>query len=738
MAAHDQINADADQTLREQAEALLKEREGQVGPSGPIPEKLDDLVHELKVYQTELRLQNQQLQRSETALQQSLLRYEALFHALPLGAMVVDERGLVHRANEAGAKLFGFRSCAHFEGHSLLRLIASKDRSRLTVELARSKKTERTVLPRIWVPGDGNPIEIDLHLNPLPPTYHFDRHVLITAVDQTDAYARERQMELLATVIDDMGAGVSAFDRQGRCIYVNRDIQYAAGLSEGEMLGARRTAWMPAPEALKEEQGDAIVLLTKKRQRETVSRLTSDGKEKHLEQIKFPLFDEDNECTGVGELVTDLTAQRLRDRHTDMVMRAYELSRDAIVMTDADNRIVTINAAFERMTGYSEAEVRGENPSVLASGRHSKAFYQAMWRDVMNGGWEGEIWNRRKSGEIYPEWLSISPVRDGDGGVVNYIGVFNDITARKAAEEEIQHLALYDSLTGLANRQLLIDRVGQVIHVSVREKRTFALSFFDLDYFKEINDAHGHDVGDRLLQQVAQRVRRLIRERDTLSRIGGDEFVILFDGGVEDLSGRIQTLLNEINQPYDVGSVRIQVCASIGTAVFPEDGADYDTLLRHADTAMYKAKEDGRNRGRFYSDSLGLRSQRRLQIDAALRTSLDDNELSLVFQPQVDMASEVLMGCEALLRWQSSTLGSVSPAEFIPSAERTGQIEAIGSWVLHNAFAASTRFQQTHPELTLAVNISARQLYDERFLDNVRNAVDATEVDPTRIECELT
>jgi diguanylate cyclase (GGDEF)-like protein/PAS domain S-box-containing protein len=727
--------------LREEAEGLLAADEGVALLSqSPATEPLD-CDHELQVRHTELQLQNQQLRRAETQLQQALNRYESLFHALPLPAMVVDTRGIVHRGNERAAAVFGFRSVAQFENHSLLRLIAIADRSRLMVELAKRPEKPLQTLRHVWIQGSdhSDAVEVDLHLEPLGIDYHVDRHVLITMVDQTEHYGQQRQAELLGKVVDDMGLRVAAFDRSGRCLYANRDSRNEAGLGEQEIVGLRRSAWMPPEQAKREEQSDAQVLLTKRRLEESLDRTDRDGRERVVQQIRFPLLNDDLDCVAVGECVVDVTSVRDRDRRMEMAMQAYALSRDGIVMTDGDNRIVSVNPAFSRLTGYSVEEVRGKDPKILASGRHDKSFYRAMWRDIHDGGWEGEIWNRRKSGDIYPEWLSISPVRDPDGRITSYVAVFSDITARKAAEEEIANLALYDKLTGLANRQLLADRVGHAIHAAARAQQNFALVFFDLDHFKQVNDVHGHGVGDRLLQQVSRRAKRLTRESDTLSRLGGDEFVLVLESDQgEDLCQRLQDLQQEISRPYQIEGHQLTISASLGVALYPKDGDNYEDLLGHADAAMYEAKDGGRSQVSFYSSALSNRNRRRIAVDEALRAALSGGELNMVYQPQIAIADGRPVGFEALMRWRSSQFGDVSPAEFIPVAERTALINQIGAWGLGQAFNAVVPLCLAMPGIQVAVNLSVRQLYASDLLDVVDAALDASGVDPAAIEIEFT
>jgi diguanylate cyclase (GGDEF)-like protein len=381
-----------------------------------------------------------------------------------------------------------------------------------------------------------------------------------------------------------------------------------------------------------------------------------------------------------------------------------------------------------------------KDPKLLASGRHDALFYKRMWESILqHGGWEGEVWNRRKNGEIYPQQLAISCVRNAQGEISNYVGVFSDIADRKAAEARIESLAYFDELTGLANRKLLSDRVTLALSAARRDGSTGALVYFDLDRFKRINDTLGHEFGDALLKEVASRVSKCVRETDTLCRLGGDEFVLLLAGiGPEDLEQRLNTLLWQVNQPHEAEGKQLSVSASFGVAFYPDDGRDYATLLKHADAAMYTAKEGGRATLRFFNREMAEQIHARGQIELALRRAVENDELTLVYQPQFALPDRSLTGAEALLRWHSPTLGPKSPAEFIPIAEQAGLISEIGRWVTERAFAFAARLQhQGHPAV-LAVNLSAQQLHDDELLPMLRAALHASGADSSRIELEIT
>ncbi|MEW8312129.1 MAG: EAL domain-containing protein, partial [Candidatus Thiodiazotropha taylori] len=429
-----------------------------------------------------------------------------------------------------------------------------------------------------------------------------------------------------------------------------------------------------------------------------------------------------------------------QEEQLTLVLNAFRLSRDAILMTNEQNKIISVNDAFERITGYVESEVLGKDPRLLASNRHDHHFYKRMWQSInQSNHWEGEIWNRRKSGEIYPEWLSISKIVDEIKSNTHYIAVFTDITQKKKTEDEIENLAFYDVLTGLANRYLLADRVEKAIHSDLRSGATSSLVYFDLDHFKTVNDTMGHSVGDKLLQEVAMRMKRLIREKDTLSRLGGDEFVLFMpDINPNDIEARLHALVSQLNQPYTILDTEVTISASFGVAVSPDDGSSYENLLRHADMAMYKAKEDGRNSVCFFNRKLEMKAIKKIKIDNELRYAIDAQELRLNFQPQLLLTDNRIVGCESLLRWKSRVLGEVSPMEFIPVAEKSGLINSLGKWVLQQAVSKAKELLQIDPELKMAVNISASQLRSDDFLSSLLEICGEQGVPANSIELEVT
>jgi diguanylate cyclase (GGDEF)-like protein/PAS domain S-box-containing protein len=422
--------------------------------------------------------------------------------------------------------------------------------------------------------------------------------------------------------------------------------------------------------------------------------------------------------------------------------KVFESGTEAMLISDADNRIVEVNDTFTRITGYSREETIGQTPHLLNSGYHDDDFFRQMWASLAgHGTWAGEIWNRRKDGLVYPEWLNITVARNEAGEITNYVSAFSDITERKAYEERLRHLAEYDPLTNLPNRVLLQDRLIHAISLNRRNGGQMAVIFIDLDRFKNINDSLGHAVGDRLLVEMARRLRAAVRASDTVSRLGGDEFVVLLpDLDHADHAAHLaEKLLQVIAEQFDIDGRELSVTPSLGIALYPADGADPETLLKNADAAMYHAKESGRNNYQFFAPEMNARVSEHLALENNLRQAMARQELSLHYQPQFDLESGALVGYEALMRWDSATLGSVSPVRFIPIAEESGLILSLGEWALREACRQNRAWQQAGlPVVPVAVNISAVQFRHADLARQIADVLDESGLPPALLEVEIT
>lgn len=423
--------------------------------------------------------------------------------------------------------------------------------------------------------------------------------------------------------------------------------------------------------------------------------------------------------------------------------RVIDASLEGVVITDARGKIEFVNPAFAHTTGYTLEEVLGKTPAILSSGRHDAAFYDVMWKTLQQKGyWRGEIWNRRKSGQLYLELLTITAINDTDGNTSNYAALFSDITHIRENEDQIRQLAYYDALTKLPNRRLLEDRLELAIRHAHRHKQRLAVLFLDLDHFKRVNDSLGHAAGDDLLLDVSRRMNARLREDDTLARLGGDEFIVLLpDLSEPDEVIRIaRRLLDAIAEPFQIKNQSFRIGCSLGISLYPDDAADAEQLLHHADAAMYRAKQEGRNTFRLYSTHMDIREHRWLAMETALRNAIDNGEgLSLHYQPLVDRDSQRLCSLEALARWHHPEFGQVSPVNFIPLAERSGLILPLSRYLMQQVGAQLRAWLDAGlTPVPVAVNLSAQQFWQQDLIEQIQALYEEYQLPPGMINFELT
>jgi diguanylate cyclase (GGDEF)-like protein/PAS domain S-box-containing protein len=442
------------------------------------------------------------------------------------------------------------------------------------------------------------------------------------------------------------------------------------------------------------------------------------------------------------ETVQDITTQRLTEEQLHLAASVFDNSLNGILITDTSARILKVNRAFCQMLGYSPAEVLGQKTSLLRSGHHDTQFYRTLRAALQRDGqWEGEIWDRRKDGQVIPLWQNISSVRDRDGHVIHYIGVFYDLSEQKRSAEHIHRLAYYDALTDLANRPLFHERCDHALERARREGHSLAVLFLDLDRSKHVNDSLGHPVGDDLLRAVAQRLVVVLRHADTVARLGGDEFIILLEnpGSRCHVERVVRKILATLKQPFIVHGHRLHIATSIGIRCYPADGEHTATLIKHADLALHQAKEQGRGNLQFYEAHLTVRAQERHFLMGELREALKREELSVYYQPQFALTGDRLIGAEALLRWRHGEHGMIPPDKFIPIAGDSGLIVAIGEWVLRTACRqAKAWLDAGHGIQRIAVNLSGVQIERSDILATVRWVLAETGLPPERLELEIT
>ena len=440
---------------------------------------------------------------------------------------------------------------------------------------------------------------------------------------------------------------------------------------------------------------------------------------------------------GVGARLRREDRERLR-----MAAAVFDSTLEGVLVSNADGIIVHVNRAFMHITGYQKDEVIGQRPNKFKSGRHDRTFYEQMYRSLHDKGeWSGEVWNRRKSGEVYPQWQTICAIRDDGGRLTHYVAVFSDISAIKHTERELAHLVHHDPLTDLPNRLLFNDRAAQALAAAQANKRGCALLLLDLDHFQSINDSLGHNIGDQLLKAVADRLKLVIDPGVTLARLGGDEFAILSEncsqvGQAADLA---QLVVDVLKEPYELDSHRLFSSASIGISLFPSDAQSAEQLLRNADAALFKAKSNGRSGYALYTEELTAHAQQRVETASELRRALEQDELKVYFQPVHDLFSGKMIGVEALVRWMHPQRGLVPPGEFIPIAERTGLIADLDMWVMRQSCQQMVRWLAEGRALEfVAVNVSSRLFAHRDMYQRVSQVLHDTGLEPSKLEVEVT
>lgn len=568
----------------------------------------------------------------------------------------------------------------------------------------------------------------------------------ITHHKQTE-HALQESENRLHTILDSVEAYIYIKDNQYRYQYANKMLREFYRRPMAEITDCEDSAFFDAVTAARLRDNDRRVIENGERvATEEATTNQWNGMTSVQFSVKLPLRDKDGAIYALCGISTDITERKRVESSLRIAATAFE-SQEGMLITDANTVILRINQSFAEMSGYSVDEVIGKTPTMFASDRHDNAFYDAMWASVhATGSWQGEIWDRRKNGEIYPVWMAITAVRGEDGAVTNYVATHTDITERKTSEEQIRHLAFFDPLTMLPNRRLLADRLQQALASSGRSGREAALLFIDIDHFKTLNDTLGHDKGDMLLREVATRIAGCIREGDTVARLGGDEFVVMLENlspSSLEAAGQAEAvgekILAALCLPYDLSGREYRSSASIGLTLFEAPHNSSEDLMKRADLAMYQAKAAGRNNLRFFDPKMQAEVTARAALENDLREGLHQAQFVLHFQPQLD-AAEAVTGAECLVRWQHPQRGLVGPADFIPLAEETGLILALGNWVLETGCRQLKEWEQQPAlaHMSLAVNVSARQFHQDNFVDQVLATLQRTGARAHKLKLELT
>ena len=702
---------------------------------GELIESFNELVHDID-----------DRKKVTAALRQSEERYRALVDLSP-DAIYVHRDGVMVMANRSALRLYGAEREEQLLG---LPWTARVHPDYHEVARRRQRQLQEAdgpvVLPAMeqrHARVDGSCVEVEVAGSNIALAE--GRAILTVARDITQRKQDEARLKALLAqheaLLDNALVGIVLLEQRviTRC---NRRFEELFGYDEDEMLGQRTGILYPTAEFYEAFGERAYGALA--RGETYVEELWFRRKDGSLFWGYFngKALDLAQPQSGSVWICADLTGQKRAQERLRLAASVFENAAEGIMITDTDRTVLAVNRAFTEITGYAPEEVIGREPKLLGSGRQSPVFYREMWDAIRRKGrWCGEIWNRRKNGEIYPELLSISVVRDGDGRVTHYVGIFSDIAAQKHAEQQLSFLTHHDPLTGLPNRVLFNDRLTHAIRRAARDEAQLAVLFVDLDRFKDVNDTLGHHLGDQLLRIVAGELQQTVRACDTLARLGGDEFTLL----VEDLGGPLdavlvaQKLLSVFTQPFALAEHEIYISASIGVSFYPTDGQEAHELVKNADAAMYQAKAKGRNSYHCYARELTAYAVERLQLEAMLRRSIRLRELVVYYQPQVELATGALVGAEALVRWRHPELGLVPPVKFIPLAEEIGFIAALGEWVLREACAKMRDWRaQGHDLPKIAVNLSIKQFERGDLVDVVGNILAETGLPAGCLEMEIT
>ena len=699
-------------TLRQRAESQLKKRIGR-NKSNLSEMEAKRMVHELQVHQIELEMQNEALEQTRIA-ERFHYRYTELFEFAPIAYFAFDREGMISQVNLRGASLLGVER-VNLIGKLFSNYVAAQCHDTFNHCLATAFEGNGIQSCEIIVQAGKRTLWFNVEAN-LGIT---GIDCLTAMIDITDRKRIEDSRNL---------ANEEKEKRADELVLANEEKEQRAN----ELIIANEELAFQNKE--KDKRADELVLANEEKEKRANELIIAN------EELAFQNKEKDKRA---DELVLANEEKEKRAKELALAASVFAHAGEAITITDAAGTILDVNDTFTQTTGYSREDVIGQNSRIFQSGRQSSEFYVDMWQTLLEEGfWYGEIWNRRKSGEVYAAMKTISAVRDAHNVTTHYVSLCTDITLLKEHQDQLERIVHFDILTKLPNRSLLADRLSQAMLHCRRDNLALAVVFLDLDGFKRINDAHGHDVGDEMLIALSLRMKEVLREGDTLARIGGDEFIAVLTGliRVEDCEHVLERFLLAASEPIIIGDLVLKVSASIGVTLYPQDSSDADLLIRHADQAMYIAKESGKNRYHLFDTAQDDAVKVQRKNLAAIRSALDNEQFVLYYQPKVNMMTGAVIGVEALIRWQHPKRGLLNPIEFLPVIENNPMSIEIGEWVIDTALTQISHWQTMRPGLpvSISVNIAAVQLQQSDFMDRLAALLAAhSDVEPRYLALEV-
>lgn len=684
-------------------------------------------------------------------LQSASQHMSDIFNAAPDAMLIINSRGEIEEVNRVSVELFGYNP-DELVGETVEKLMPERFRSHhpQLVDDSFDKPVRRPLsddaeLTALTKGGDELPVEISLSYT----LREGNMHAITTLRDIRERKETQNKLRRNEDVMKKAQTiahfGSWEWDVPNNTLAWSDEVYRIFGLRP-QQFEATYEAFLESihPED-KEKVVNAVNATVVDDQPYDIQHrvLQPDGTVRFVHQRGEVFRNEQGEALHMVGTVRDISKEKEAENEMRLADNVFSHSSEAILVTDSENNILRVNEAFTEMTGYSKDEALGKNPrDLINSGHHTKAFYQAFWRSLIEtGSWDGEIMDRRKNGETFPAHHSISVVKNDLDEIIQFISIFSDITEEKRAAEHIQNLAQYDQLTKLPNRMLFNDRLQHAITRARRAKKIVGLMFIDLDRFKSVNDTLGHHAGDLLLQKVSQRLLKEVRAQDTVARLGGDEFTIILEdlAHAEDAAIVSDKLLSALQEKVVIDGNDIFIGGSIGISIYPTDGDNKEDIVKCADMAMYQAKQQGRNRYQFYTDELALFAEKRFLVENRLRQAIDGNELEVYYQPQIDISTGMLIGAEALVRWNDPENGLVSPADFIPIAEESGLIEPLGDWVLKAACQQAKKWQdEGFAPFRMTVNVAGYQILQGSIVESTRSVLAETGLASEYLELEIT